>query len=165
MVNRILQVHEPERIIERRESKRLWNAKERKLFPDRVRARSQRYKTKNADTVRRISAESLRRYRIKNPLGYLFRNVRGRAKKKGLDFNIEIEDLILPVDCPVLNIKLDFFGKDIGAYPSFDRIDNSKGYIKGNVRIISNRANRYKCDMSVEDCKLILKDLENCQNI
>jgi hypothetical protein len=35
--------------------------------------------------------------------------------------------------------------------PSIDRFDNSKGYVKGNVWIISDRANRLKSNLSKED--------------
>jgi len=43
------------------------------------------------------------------------------------------------------------------AAPSIDRVDNSKGYVPGNVRIISWRANRLKNDATVEEMELIIK--------
>jgi hypothetical protein len=34
---------------------------------------------------------------------------------------------------------------------SFDRIDPTKGYIKGNVQIVSQRANRIKSNSTLEE--------------
>jgi hypothetical protein len=75
---------------------------------------------------------------------------RARAKKLGLEFNLEESDLIIPSVCPVLGIPLYFSntGKK-GATdntPTLDRVDNSKGYVKGNVFVISSRANILKRD-------------------
>lgn len=38
---------------------------------------------------------------------------------------------------------------------SLDRIDSSKGYIKGNVWVISLRANRIKNDSTPDELRLI----------
>ena len=57
----------------------------------------------------------------------------------------------MPELCPLLEIPL-FIGtkaKKINS-PSIDRIDNSKGYVPGNVRIISNLANSMKGGASSE---------------
>ena len=43
--------------------------------------------------------------------------------------------------------------------PSLDRIDGAKGYVKGNVRVISHRANMLKNDATIEELELVLKDL------
>ena len=74
-----------------------------------------------------------------------------RATMKGRDFNITIEDLPeIPKICPVLKIPMDI--------PSVDRIDSSKGYVKGNIRIISNRANMLKNDATSEELYLLWQD-------
>ena len=83
---------------------------------------------------------------------------KARASKKRLDFNIEIMDIIIPKFCPVLNIELKINIGSGGAQnsPSLDRIDNSKGYIKGNVQVISKRANLIKSDASIEEIRNVL---------
>lgn len=50
----------------------------------------------------------------------------------------------IPLKCPVLGIVLDPPGSATPQSPSFDRLDSTKGYIPGNVRIISHRANQIK---------------------
>ena len=84
-----------------------------------------------------------------------------RCKKSGLEFNIEPQDIPnIPDICPILNIKIEK-NKNAGpldSSPSLDRIDSTKGYIKGNIRVISNRANRIKSDSTFEEIKLIYED-------
>lgn len=86
-----------------------------------------------------------------------------RAKAKGYDFDLDIEDIVIPKHCPVLGIELTSDDMKFGDYsaPSVDRIDNSKGYIKGNIMIISRRANTMKNCSSKEElksfCKFFLK--------
>jgi hypothetical protein len=88
-------------------------------------------------------------------------NVKKRAKQKGTLFDLDIEDIPeIPVYCPILNIKLkaNNISAPLDSSPSLDRINPKLGYIKGNVRIICNRANRIKSDATLEELKLILKD-------
>ena len=85
-----------------------------------------------------------------------------RAKKKGRKFDLSpIEIPIIPEFCPVLGIPIRMTGKLTGNSPTIDRIDNTKGYVKDNIRIISYRANRLKADATIEELKLIIKDLES----
>lgn len=88
-----------------------------------------------------------------------------RAKLKGFEFNLELSDIPeIPEFCPVLGIPI--IPND-GAHcptdnsPSVDRIDSTKGYIKGNVHIISNRANRIKSDATIDELRMVLNDYEN----
>ena len=94
-------------------------------------------------------------------------NAKKRAKQKGLDFNIELGDIPeIPERCPVLGIKIksNTTNAPLDSSPSLDRIDSSKGYIKGNVRIISNRANRIKADATVEELRKVLENYEKVSN-
>lgn len=75
-----------------------------------------------------------------------------RAENNGLIFNIDETDIILPELCPIL--KVPFVKGTKGNYNytySLDRIDNSKGYIKGNVKVISQLANTMKNCASKEE--------------
>ena len=85
-----------------------------------------------------------------------------RAKKKGIKFDLSPTEIpIIPELCPVLGIPIRITGELTDNSPSIDRIDNTKGYVKDNIRIISHRANRLKADATIEELKLIIKDLES----
>jgi hypothetical protein len=88
-----------------------------------------------------------------SPGKYLWYGARRRAKEKGLDFNIDIEDIIIPTCCPYLGhpLKLVQSGQARFDSATLDRIDSSKGYIKGNIQVISRRANMMKNDASAEE--------------
>lgn len=85
----------------------------------------------------------------------LLASAKSRAKKTNLDFNLTLDDIIVPMFCPILGVKLDHT-RNIGRRfngASLDRIDSSKGYVKGNVWVISDLANRMKQDASIEQLK------------
>lgn len=81
---------------------------------------------------------------------------KARASRKGLPFNLTLGDLTLPATCPVLGIDLDFgAGAASDHSPSLDRIVPALGYVRGNVLIVSTRANRIKNDASVEELRRV----------
>lgn len=95
----------------------------------------------------------------------MFHGAKGRCKKNGMEFSIELEDIQIPEICPVLGIPLKFYTGGLRASyehdsPSLDRIDNSKGYIKGNIMVISLRANSLKNDASIQELKAIISYME-----
>jgi len=74
-------------------------------------------------------------------------NAKRRAKSKSLPFDLDLNYLesIYTLECPIFHIKFTWGAKDGRANcPSLDRIDNAKGYVKGNVIFISNKANIIK---------------------
>lgn len=95
----------------------------------------------------------------------LLRAAKRRAKIKNLEFNIDISDIYLPEVCPLLGIPLHSSERrentSIDDSYSIDRIDSTKGYIKGNVWVISNKANRIKSDASLEELELLTKNLRD----
>ena len=84
---------------------------------------------------------------------------RNNARAKGIDFDLTISDLYpLPETCPVLGIPLNYGTGSRGAADnamSLDRIDSNLGYVKGNVVMISQRANRIKNDAPVDELRRI----------
>jgi hypothetical protein len=90
---------------------------------------------------------------------HLLRKAKWRAQKYSLPFTIDENDINITEFCPVLGIPL-IIGE--GSYnensPSIDKRIPNLGYIKGNVRIISHRANTLKNNATVEELELILED-------
>lgn len=81
----------------------------------------------------------------KNPVKSMWKNAKARAKKKNLDFDLDIEDIVIPDICPVLGIEIMSGNYGVIANsPSIDRIDSTKGYIKTNIQVISHLANTMK---------------------
>lgn len=72
---------------------------------------------------------------------------KSRAKRLGLPFDLCLEDIQIPEFCPVLGLKLavSISGKSDSS-PSLDRIIPALGYARGNVLVISWRANQIKSD-------------------
>lgn len=83
-------------------------------------------------------------------------NARHRSKTKNLPFDLVIEDLepLLKPNCPILGIPMRPSRGKQGPSdnsPSLDRIVPEEGYVRGNVVIISGRANRIKSDATLDE--------------
>ena len=76
----------------------------------------------------------------------MFMRARYQARHKNIKFLISVDDIVVPDICPIFGLKLnlDRTGPNSDASPSLDRVDSSKGYIPGNVQVISWRANNLK---------------------
>lgn len=103
-----------------------------------------------------------RSYRLANPVRRMFASARSNARKQTLAFDLGLSDIVIPALCPVLDIRLAPAAKvRTDASPSIDRIDNTKGYVRGNVAVISWRANRIKADATLAELKALVVYLEN----
>src|SRR5690554_6923129 len=108
----------------------------------------QKYGKRWHDQNREKTRETQRRYRERNPEYFLWRSARLRAEKRGVEFSIAVTDITIPECCPVFGVP---FNKGGMRGASLDRIDNSKGYVPGNVQVISRRANTMKGDATIEE--------------
>lgn len=85
-----------------------------------------------------------------------------RAKDSRRECDIDISDIEIPEYCPYLNIKLSTDKKDCYSdnYYSIDRIDSSKGYVKGNIQIISRLANTMKNNATIEQLLIFADNIK-----
>lgn|ERR1035437_620706 len=91
----------------------------------------------------------------------MWESAKRRSKKKNLPFNISIQDVVIPEKCPLLGIILfpNKGGNSAANSPTLDRIIPHKGYVKGNVRVISNKANLMKQDATLEELETLVLSL------
>ncbi|MCA7083394.1 hypothetical protein K7G19_07245 [Cupriavidus sp. DB3] len=103
--------------------------------------------------------EARRQWRSRNVVRALFLEARSRAKARGVEFSISIDDIPPMGDaCPLLGHPFPAPEERRTPYsPSLDRIDASKGYVKGNVWIVGYRANLIKNDGTAEEHEMIAK--------
>lgn len=87
----------------------------------------------------------------------LFYAARRRARNRGVPFSIAKEDVVIPEFCPVLGIPLRI-GLCITCpnSPTIDRVIPQLGYIKGNVCVISHKANTMKSDATLQELELLV---------
>lgn len=99
-----------------------------------------------------------------DPARQIWLKVRRRARISGMEFTISPSDLEpVPQTCPALGIPLVYGAKGANRpdLPSVDRVDNSRGYVPGNVRIISFRANELKSSATLEELRAVLAYFED----
>ena len=91
----------------------------------------------------------------------LLNSAKVRANKNNLKFNITINDIIISEICPAIGIKIYKAGKE-ATYnsPALDKIIPSKGYVKGNVEVISHRGNNLKTSMNLKEITMLVKYLK-----
>lgn len=135
------------------EAQKVW----RKNNPDKVKERAAVYRAKHKKAIKerwnskreQYNAAQLSSYR-EFPERVLLSAAKVRAKEKGIDFNLDITDIVIPDVCPVFETP---FEKGTWSAASLDRIDPSKGYVKGNVQVLSKKANTMKQNATKDELK------------
>lgn len=145
----------------RSQKREQYNERERNRYKrdkSRIRKRQAGYYIEN----REERLKKQRTAKTDDPTKRMLSNAKQRSKLKGLEFSITSGDLILVSFCPILGIELNYTNKQaLDNSPSIDRIDNTKGYTKGNVHIISFRANTLKSSGTLEEFEKIVKWFNN----
>ena len=90
----------------------------------------------------------------------MFNHAKFRARLAGVPFEIAKEDIIIPTHCPLLGMPLvRTTGFRSPGSPSLDRIEPSKGYVKGNIWVISYRANQIKNGATLAELETLVTNL------
>lgn len=107
------------------------------------------------DKIRKNNREWMQKRRARYHLIVL----RNRAKREGLEFNLEESDIVIPSHCPYLGVKITNKQGRYKYNSSVDRINPKKGYVKGNIEVISDLANRMKQNATRRELVLFAKGI------
>ena len=138
-------------------------------YNDRKQGAKSGYKTtcKKCSRNAKVVEQRNRNWKYK-PALHMLNNSKQRAKRDGIEHTITLDDIVIPDYCPVLNIKLETGDRRNNQNaPSIDRIDNTKGYTKENIMIVSIRANKLKKDATFDELIMIgnfYRNLKEKQN-
>jgi len=126
---------------------------------------SQKYREKRKQYSKEVGYNKnyYNNYKSRNRETVLLNGARARAKRYNILFSLTKEDIVIPERCPIFDTLLRS-KEEICAETkkgaqdnslSLDRIDPTKGYTKGNVAVISYRANVIKNNGSAEEHRRI----------
>jgi len=90
----------------------------------------------------------------------LWSQTKRRAAQCGIEWDLKVEDIVIPETCPYLETPLTRIrGQGIvWTNASVDRIDNSRGYTKDNIMIISRFANSMKQNATLDQLKIFARN-------
>lgn len=83
------------------------------------------------------------------------------ATRKNIPFNLDEHDIKIPTHCKYLGVPLtQSLGEGVvWSNTSLDRINPALGYVKGNVEVISRKANSMKNMATVEELCIFAKNI------
>lgn len=128
---------------------------------------NRRWRASNRDRARATTLRSERKRKLRVEVwakNCVWRAQR-RAEKRGVPCTITWQDVlaVYPPDnrCPVFGVELKRFGGRSGSNPSLDCLVPERGYVPGNVCVISSRANAMKSDATPSELRKLLSWIEN----
>ena len=90
------------------------------------------------------------------PVRKMFSHAKSRAKQLNVPFDLRRDDIVIPTFCPALGIPLiRGAGKLHDGSPTLDRHIPEAGYVRGNVTVISHKANRIKNNATVLELEAV----------
>ena len=119
-----------------------YHARRYRAQRDRLLAQNLAWQKANPEKVRAIDKAAYARNHAKS----LVALAQKRARRQGIPFDITPEDISIPEVCPYFQVPMKRAekGGNLSFSPSIDRIEPKKGYVKGNVQVISRLANCMK---------------------
>ena len=129
--------------------------------------RRREYYQLNREKIAKAQREYFRKYRKIKPLQYALTNIKGKSKKNGLNFDLDLEYLRQLWDdcggiCSITGVLMTLrnSGHNNPYSMSIDRIVPERGYIKGNVRLVSLWYNRTRSNWGdqfvIEMCQRVI---------
>lgn len=108
-------------------------------------------------TCKACTNERVKKWQKDNPEKYLLNRAKERARAEGLPFDLTWEDITIPEFCPALGIRLSksTTGRPDSCSPSLDKLIPAKGYVRGNVAVISYRANVIKQNATAQELEAV----------
>lgn len=97
---------------------------------------------------------------------HLYDFAKRRADKYGVPFSLEKGSIVVPKCCPVLGIPLEpGLGCQQDNSPTLDRFIPEKGYVPGNVVVMSLLANRIKSNATPDQLKRVWEFVEKNERV
>lgn len=146
------------------EKKAIWSKTYYIQNKEKITVRGKLQRDPNRENLKVYFKEYHLNSRKTHPLKMLLAGAKSRAKKRGHEFSITQDDIKdIPQFCPVLGYELLYgnTGKLKPESASLDRFDNSKGYVPGNIRIISMRANGLKSNGTLNEFSKLIEYLKS----
>jgi hypothetical protein len=120
--------------------------------PEKLKEKSKLYRQNNSKKLK----EKDKLYYQNNPEKFMIKEALRRAKEKQLPFELQEDDIKIPEICPVLGFVLKKGGGKISSNSaSLDRIIPEKGYVKGNIIVVSMKANTIKSNATPEEIIMV----------
>lgn len=99
--------------------------------------------------------EWFRKWRERDPSAVLLRRCRQKTARTGIKCDLREKDLVVPTHCPVLGFKFDW--DDFWKRPTVDRLNPKLGYTRGNVVVVSQRANQLRSNATLAELRAIIR--------
>jgi hypothetical protein len=147
-----------------RECSRRGSAKWKQAHPEKVKEDAARWARENPERNAAHSRASYARLFETDPKEAWARTAiaaaKQRAKRSGVPFTLTAQDIPRPDICEVLGLSLFYERRGLKCpdahSPTVDRLVPELGYVLGNIRVISHRANALKSNASLQELELVL---------